>query len=85
MVCACFFFLLLLQLDDLHALLDNVSAERDAALGGATAAAANGEDLPAKVEAMQAEVSREMFCAPPEGNRFEHACLWHRISSILNN
>ena len=45
------------QLDDLHAMLDNVSAERDAALGGA-AAAANGEDLPAKVEAMQAEVRR---------------------------
>lgn len=38
-------------------ILDNVSAERDAALGGA-AAAANGEDLPAKVEAMQAEVSQ---------------------------
>lgn len=51
-VCVC------VQLDDLHALLDNVSAERDAALGGATAAA-NGEDLPAKVEAMQAEVSQK--------------------------
>lgn len=41
----------------MHAMLDNVSAERDAALGGAAAAAANGEDMPAKVEAMQAEVS----------------------------
>lgn len=49
----------MLQLDDMHAMLDNVSAERDAALGGgAAAAASNGEDMPAKVEAMQAEVTR---------------------------
>lgn len=40
----------------MHAMLDNVSAERDAALGGSSAAAANGEDLPAKIETMQAEV-----------------------------
>ncbi|CAN0109997.1 unnamed protein product, partial [Ectocarpus sp. 13 AM-2016] len=50
------------ELDGLHAVLDNLSAERAAAaLGGAAAGRereANGMDLSGKIEAMQAEVQQ---------------------------
>ncbi|CBJ25883.1 hypothetical protein Esi_0017_0039 [Ectocarpus siliculosus] len=59
------------ELDGLHAVLDNLSAERAAAaLGGAVAGRereANGVDLSGKIEAMQAELDKVLLILRREG------------------